>query len=206
MPSIIGETEDTETHVYDSNLDDRYINQTGDKLQGPLDMGFNRIINVPTPISPGDVANRDYVEITRRSTIASMNTLIAMQPKFYGFQLTKSVTATDTNTEILVTVPKGTDPLKVSLLATIPEENLIIKIHRSTPNNEEVLFNIHFARPVPPLVQNNLAIEGYVVIYPSPITIISSNKVQFALESGSLEIRTPEEMIPENMIPEENTL
>ena len=127
MPSIIGETEDTETHVYDSNLDDRYINQTGDKLQGPLDMGFNRIINVPTPISPGDVANRDYVEITRRSTIASMNTLIAMQPKFYGFQLTKSVTATDTNTEILVTVPKGTDPLKVSLLATIPEENLIEK-------------------------------------------------------------------------------
>lgn len=38
------------------------LTKSGDTMSGNLDMGSNRVINVPTPVDPTDAANKEYVD------------------------------------------------------------------------------------------------------------------------------------------------
>lgn len=42
--------------------EDEFLELTGDTMSGDIDMDSNRIVNVPTPVSPGDAVNKQYVD------------------------------------------------------------------------------------------------------------------------------------------------
>ena len=198
MPSILGETESVSECT---KLDLRYVNQSGDKLQGSLNMGLNKIINSPTPTNPGDVANKDYVDICQRNTINKL-------PKMYGFQLRKTVTMSDYETQFLVTMPSGTDHRRVSLVIAAPEVDTITNKSISRTGNNiltEVVYRIYFKKPDKTKREYQIKVEGFVVIYPVSLVEVSGKQVHFALESGSLEtsyVYDTESTISESMISE----
>ena len=44
------------------NLDYKYLNETGDKMRGNLDMNGKKLLNVPLPVEDSDVVNKKYVD------------------------------------------------------------------------------------------------------------------------------------------------
>ena len=64
MPTRISDDNETSTHYLTKQTADiQYINQTGDTMQGDLDMNNNRITNVKYPIASGDAASKLFVEL-----------------------------------------------------------------------------------------------------------------------------------------------
>jgi hypothetical protein len=48
--------------VNQEELDSAYLNVTGDTMRGNINMNLNKIINLATPINPGDAATKVYVD------------------------------------------------------------------------------------------------------------------------------------------------
>ena len=64
MPTRISDDNETSTHYLTKQTADiHYINQTGDTMQGDLDMNNNRITNVKYPVASGDAASKLFVEL-----------------------------------------------------------------------------------------------------------------------------------------------
>ena len=65
---------DTEETDYTSFLtkpigDVRYVNQTGDKMEGILDMGIHKITNLADPVGPTDAVNLKTIEPIKNSLV-----------------------------------------------------------------------------------------------------------------------------------------
>ena len=43
-------------------VEDVYLNETGDKMKGTLDLDGNKLINGKEPEDPNDVVNKEYLE------------------------------------------------------------------------------------------------------------------------------------------------
>lgn len=157
-----------------------FVNQSGDKLQGVLDMNFNKIINIPTPIERGDVANRDYVDITA----SSIKTFVKDKyPIVYGFRIQKRVTSTDYTTTVIVVVPNGTSPDNILFQLCHPllrDIDYRVVTERGTRIPSKAQYILTFYVPVTPYT---VIAEGMVYVSQANINTVSGKVINVSLES-----------------------
>ena len=60
--SVVGHFSNNNTYKSYSSSDHRYVNETGDVMQGTLDMNNNTIKNVPQPVTNTDVTNKGFCD------------------------------------------------------------------------------------------------------------------------------------------------
>jgi hypothetical protein len=159
-----------------------YVNETGDKMRGVLDMNLNKIINIPTPVNPDDVANRDYVDITSRNMRIFVKNYY---PQVYGFRLEKTVSSTDYQTTVVIIVPRGVSPNRIFFHTFHPLIRAIdyrVITESGTHTTSKALYVLQFYIPAAsaPYV---LITEGLIYVLPFEITSISGKSITVSLET-----------------------
>ena len=159
---------------------DIFINETGDKMRGILDMNLNKIVNIPTPINPADVANRDYVDIIANNTKLFIKD---RYPKVYGFRLEKTVSSTDYETTVIIVVPNGVSPNRIffhTYHPLIKDVNYRVVTERGTNAPSKAYYHLTFAIPTSAY---KLITEGLVYILHTDIVTFSGKSITVSLET-----------------------
>ncbi len=161
---------------------DIFINETGDKMTGVLDMNLNKIINVPTPINPADVANRDYVDIITNNTKLFIKD---RYPKVYGFRLEKNVSSTDYETTVTIVVPNGVSPNRIffhTFHPLIRDVNYRVVAVKGSHTSSKAYYHLTFFIPTANRPYK-LITEGLVYILHSDIVTFSGKSITVSLET-----------------------
>ena len=159
---------------------DIFINETGDKMRGILDMNLNKIVNIPTPINPADVANRDYVDIIANNTKLFIKD---RYPKVYGFRLEKTVSSTDYETTVIIVVPNGVSPNRIffhTYHPLIKDVNYRVVTETGTHAPSKAYYYLTFAIPTSAY---KLITEGLVYILHADIVTFSGKSITVSLET-----------------------
>ena len=62
-------------------LDAIYVNETGDTMEGDIDMGRHKLISLKNPTNPPDAANKRYVDNKNKTHfVYNKDTLIMVKP------------------------------------------------------------------------------------------------------------------------------
>jgi hypothetical protein len=160
-----------------------FVNETGDKMKGTLDMNLNKIINIPTPVNRSDVANKEYVDIS------SINARLLVSnefPKVYGFRLEKTVSSTDYETTVIIVVPNGVSPDRIFFHTYHPfirDIDYRIVKEKGTHTPSKAHFHLKFLIPTE-LRPYQLVTEGLIYILPFDIITFSGKAVTFSLETN----------------------
>ena len=160
---------------------DIFINETGDKMRGILDMNLNKIVNIPTPINPADVANRDYVDIIANNTKLFIKD---RYPKVYGFRLEKTVSSTDYETTVIIVVPNGVSPNRIFFHTYHPlirDVNYRVVTERGTHAPSKAYYHLTFL--MPSANSYKLITEGLVYILHADIVTFSGKSITVSLET-----------------------
>ena len=167
--------------VVSMDTPDIFINETGDKMRGILDMNLNKIVNIPTPINPADVANRDYVDIIANNTKLFIKD---RYPKVYGFRLEKTVSSTDYETTVIIVVPNGVSPNRIFFHTYHPlirDVNYRVVTERGTNAPSKAYYHLTFA--IPSANSYKLITEGILYILHADIVTFSGKSITVSLET-----------------------
>lgn len=168
MPTYFGDEEPmNDKSLY--LMDVRYVNQSGDKLQGYLDMNNNRIMNLPSiPIGKKDAVNKEYIETS--------------VPMIHGFRLTKTVTTTDNVSRVTVQATAQHNPNQIMLILTPVSflKSCNRSFTESTGERTLVTYSIKFVHPVGK--ESYFAtIEGSILLLPNEVRQLNSTDNQVIL-------------------------
>lgn len=159
-----------------------FVNETGDKMKGTLDMNLNKIINIPTPVNLADVANKEYVDISSNNAKLFIS---SQWPKVYGFRLEKTVSSTDYETTVIIVVPNRVSPDRIFFHTYHPLiRDVIYRVVKDegTHSPSKAHFHLTFFIPAQPY---KLITEGLIFILPSNIITFSGKVVTFSLETNN---------------------
>jgi len=176
MPTrISGEEESNSQFLSKPQADTHYVNQTGDTMNGVLNMNLNKLTGLPTPSDTTDAVSKNYVD---------------SRTKVYGFQLSKTITATDYDTYITVTVPIGVDPNRIMLICSHPYLQIIhyrgLTI-TGTGGPTSTQFRIVFIQPRSSDTVD-IKLEGLIYILPSIYLSLTGKSIQLSIGSETSEV------------------